>query len=134
MNENSSMDERLQDQQVESSRDALSYRQIGEIHGEQWGEQPGDLLQLQGKCLFGLPPWLGQILDRDFGGDFPSEWGWIDHWGSSGETSITEPYGLTELDVQQIVGFSTNYGLQCRIGAESQHFPTRTVFVQIWPL
>ena len=117
----------------ESSNDALTLRQIGEIHGPQWGEHPGELLQLQGKRLFHLPRWLRRILDRDFGGDFPSEWRWIDHWGASGDTFIIEPYGLTGSAAQQIVEFCRVHGLRFHIGAESQHFPTRTICVQIWP-
>jgi hypothetical protein len=118
---------------VESSETALSYHQIGEIHGPQWGEYSGELLQLQGKRRCRLPCWLRRILDRDFGGDFPSEWRWIDHWGKSGETFIIEPYGLPDFDVEQIAEFCKVYGLRYHIGAESEHFPTRTVCVQIWP-
>jgi hypothetical protein len=116
------------------NEDGLSCRQIGEIRGSKWGTQPGELLQLQGKRPFHLPHWLRRILKQDFGDKFPSEWGWLDHWGCSGETFITEPYGLNLSDMQQIVQFCRRYGLDCRIGAESQHFPTRTACVQIWPL
>jgi hypothetical protein len=133
MNEYSGTGERPKGRRVESSEDGLSFRQIGEIHGPQWGEEPGELLQLQGKRLYRLPRWLRRILDRDFSGDFPSEWRWIDHWGSSGERFITEPYGLTDSDMQQIEEFCRGYGFQSHIGAESQHFPTRTLCIEIWP-
>lgn len=124
--------EHLNCRQGESPQDVLSVRQIGEIRGLQWGREPGALVQLQGKRACRLPHWLRRILDHDFGGQFPSEWRWVDHWGKSGETFITEPYGLDDSDTQQIVEFCRGYGLQFHIGAESQHFPTRTLCVQIW--
>jgi len=129
----SSFQKRPQRHRIESPNDGLTYHQIGAIHGPQWRKEPGELLQLQGKRRSRFPPWLRRILDRDFGGQFPSEWRWIDHWGCAGETFITEPYGLDLSDMQQIVEFCRTNNLDSRIGAESQHFPTRTVCIQIWP-
>jgi hypothetical protein len=118
---------------AESSKAVLTYRQIGEIRGPQWGDQPGELLQLQGKQLHRLPHWLRQILDQDFGGQFPPEWCWIDHWGQLGESFIAEPYGLNLSDVLEIEEFCVLYDLDPHISPISQHFPTRTLCIEIRP-
>jgi hypothetical protein len=107
--------------------------QIGIIRGRQWGREGGALLRLRCKRVGQKPKWLERILERDFGGQIPPDWRWADHWGSVEEQFICEPYGLCSADMQSVQRFCERYGLDYHISALSQHYPTWTVSLSIWP-
>ncbi len=108
----------------------LSLRVIGTIRLPQSGcNDREELLALEGKKVGQLPRWAQRIV-REREGTMPD---WWDHPGKAGDVLIVEPYGLHSDGVRDLVRFADAHGLDFHIQAESQHFPTRTVCVQLWP-
>ena len=116
---------------VSLRRRDLSLRVIGTIRLPQdgWNDPPDELLALEGKKVGQLPQWAQRIV-REREGTMPD---WWDHPGKAGDMLIVEPYGLHSDGVRDIIRFADAHGLDFCIQAESQHFPTRTVCVQLWP-
>jgi hypothetical protein len=62
---------------------------------------------------------------------------WLDHWGTTGtwgrEIFVSEPYGLTDDAVQELLEFCRALKLDFDVDACSFHFPTRTLRILMWP-
>lgn len=59
---------------------------------------------------------------------------WLDHWGAdSAECFCSEPYGLTQNHMSQLLRFCERFKLQVNIAGRSHHFPGKTLRITIWP-
>lgn len=111
------------------------------------------------KC--GLPKWLAVAVLREFADDIPPElasvrfaWEaiqsiplcrkWLDHAGmvvvekqfhggqETQQRFISEPYGLAAGEIRALVSFCDRVGCEFEILAESNHYPTKTVRIELW--
>jgi hypothetical protein len=98
------------------------------------GNCANDLVALTGKRLGRLPRWARKIpkLAGPWNNDNPQPF-WVDHPGSSGEVLILEPYQFSSADAEELLGFAKAHNLDFSISAISQHYPTRTLCIHLWP-
>ncbi len=121
----------------------MKYEQVAEVlcvvpnckYKEHRHASPLSLRRLVSKKSRPAPRWAKKILN-EHGCDTlmtHSGSGWNDHLGYCGEYLISEPYGLTSDSVRDLVEFCDKYGLDFEIDACSQHFPTQTLAIFVWP-
>jgi hypothetical protein len=67
-------------------------------------------------------------------GDRPD---WLDHWGATQhrgrEVFASEPYGLTDGAIAELVNFCRSLNLKFEVDACSSHYPTATLRITMWP-
>ncbi len=91
------------------------------------------LMRLVSKRIEPVPRWVREI-NRKLGNQYLlTQTDWRDHVGYCGEVLISEPYGLTPAGVRELVAFCDRHGLTFEIDACSQHLPTNTLAVLVWP-
>jgi hypothetical protein len=91
------------------------------------------LMRLVSKRAEPVPRWVKKI-NREIGSQYLlTQTDWRDHLGYCGEVLISEPYGLTPAGVRELVEFCDRHRLDFQIGACSQHLPTNTLAILVWP-
>lgn len=115
-----------------STSPSLGMRVIGTLRLEANGNHypPSELVALTGKKWGRLPRWMRRIVREHYNGRLPHIDGLLDHVGSCGDVLISEPY---HLDAEALVAFVKKHNLDYSVSATSQHYPTRTICIRLWP-
>ncbi len=117
----------------------LTYEKVGEVccvfpacDGRH--ERAGSaLMRLVSKRAAPVPRWVKKI-NRELGNQYLlTQTDWRDHLGYCGEVLISEPYGLTPAGARELVAFCDRHRLTFEIDACSQHLPTNTLAILVWP-
>ena len=109
----------------------LGIRTIGTV---KLGYCNGELVQLVGKKPGRLPQWARNIpeLTGPWNRDNPRP-SWVDHCGTSGDVLISEPYHFDSADAEHLLNLCKAHNLDFSVSATSQHYPTRTLCIELWP-
>jgi hypothetical protein len=79
-----------------------------------------------------LPKWVRKVFKAPGGYILPGH-DFLDHIGGCGEFLIAEPYGLSQHGTKMLIDFCETYHLNFEIDACSQHYPTQTLCIIMWP-
>jgi len=62
---------------------------------------------------------------------------WMDHAGTVTKKGrdylVSEPYGLTEDRLSELLKFAESFDLACQVGAHSYHYPTMCLQIVLYP-
>lgn len=118
----------------------MKYEQVAEVrcvlpncNHKVHRNDPLSLRRLVSKKSHREPRWAKRILNEHGCDALMKHGSWRDHIGYCGEYLISEPYGLVSEYVRDLVEFCDKYGLDFEIDACSQHYPTQTLVVFVWP-
>ncbi len=119
----------------------MKYEQVAQVccvmpnrnHKEHRRQDPISLERLVSKKSHPVPRWVKRVFNKHGLGFEMTHSSWRDHIGYCGDILISEPYGLTSDDVRELVEFCNKHGLDFDIDACSQHYPTQTLAIFVWP-
>ena len=118
----------------------LSYKGIGRVgcvtpncNHKKHPDGPLSLQRLVSKKSHPVPRWVKKVFNKRGLGFEMTHSSWRDHIGYCGELLVSEPYGLPSEYVRDLVEFCDKHGLDFQIDATSQHFPTQTLAIFVWP-
>lgn len=111
----------------------IEVEEIGTIPS---GAEPLPIYRLSGKRVGRYPQWWKRLFDDPLDA---SVWRrWLDHAGSfiaedGTEVLMSEPYNLDPDAVRDLLAFCDQHDLDFHIDGLTQHYPTRTFRVRVWP-